>query len=181
MASPPTPSQDFNLAYPANYLYAVTGISSSPTQSVNEVHNLTVSATSGTFTLSLDATTVGLGNITTGAITYSANTTTLASNIQAALDSAFGSGRCTVTGNNAPYSLTWASTYGGLNIPTFTGSTTGLVGGTITATSVTAGVTGTLGRIAPKSALLIDVDNKKLYINTGDDFKQTWTVVGSQS
>lgn len=181
MASPPTPTQDFNLAYPKNFLWVQTGIVTAPTASVDEILNLTISATSGTFTLTLDATSVGLGNITTGAITYSANTTTLRSNIQTALDSAFGSGRFTMSGSNAPYSVTAGSNYGGLDIPVFTYSTANLVSGTITSASGTAGVVGTLGRQAPKGALLIDVDNAKAYINTGTDFKQTWTVVGAQS
>lgn len=39
----------------------------------------------------------------------------------------------------------------------------------------------TFDEIAEKGALLIDVTNAKLYINTGTKASSTWTVVGTQT
>jgi hypothetical protein len=104
-------------------------------------------------------------------------------NIQTALDTAFGTSRVTIGGNNAPYTATFSGDFGGIDLPLMTASTTNLTGGaqTVTLATATAGSKGTLGRIAPKGAVLSDVDNAKLYINTGTDTTQTWTLVGSQS
>lgn len=183
MASNPTSSADFNQNWPLPYFFVNNA--TAMVDSVAEVQNLTVSASSGTFTLTLDAASVGLGLISTGAITYNANTTTLASNITTALNAAFGAGSFVVSGNNAPYSITAGSAtqWSGIDLPLFASSTANLVSGTITIASATAGVTGTLGRIAPKGALCLaaNLSTPKLYINTGTNYLQTWTVAGSQS
>lgn len=181
MASGPIPTQDFNDQWPANFFHVVTGISSTPTNSANEVQNITVNATGGSFTLSLDLGSLGWGSFASGAIAYNANTTTMRTNIQTALDTAFsgtgGSGRVTIGGNNAPYTATFTGDFGGIDLPLMTASTTNLTGGaqTVTLATATAGSTGTLGRIAKQGALLIDFTNKKLYMNSGTDFTQTWT------
>ena len=177
----PTPNHLANDYWPGEYFFVSNA--TSMVSSVAEIQNFTIGATSGTFTLSMDATSVGLGSITTGAIAYNANTTTLASNITTALDAAFGTGAFVVTGNNAPYSITAGSAWAGVDLPLFSSSTASLVSGTITIASATAGVTGTLGRIAPKGALVLgaNLSTPKLYINTGTNYLQTWTVVGTQS
>ena len=179
----PTPSHRANDYWPGEYLFVSNA--TAMVDSVAEVQNLTVSATSGTFALTLDASSVGLGLISTDAITYSANTTTLSSSISTALASAFGTGAFVVSGNNAPYSLTAGSAtqWSGVDLPLFSSSTATLVSGTITIASATAGVTGTLGRIAPKGALCLaaNLSTPKLYINTGTNYLQVWTVAGSQS
>jgi len=183
MASDPTPSQDNNSVWPKNFFFAQTGISSAPTNSANEVQNITINATGGSFTLSLDLSSLNWGSFASGAISYNANTTTMRTNIQTALDTAFGTSRVTIGGNNAPYTATFSGDFGGIDLPLMTASTTNLTGGaqTVTLATATAGSKGTLGRIAPKGAVLSDVDNAKLYINTGTDTTQTWTLVGSQS
>lgn len=104
---------------------------------VDEVQTLTIDATGGTFTLTLDGE-------TTAAIAEAAT----ASAVQAALEalSNVTPGDVTVSGSaGGPYTLTFAGALAGQNIPTITtgaGSLTGGAGTAVIATS-TAGAAGT--------------------------------------
>jgi hypothetical protein len=90
-------------------------------------------ATAGTFTLTFQ-------NETTAPIAFNAN----AAAVQTALEALGGiaPGDVVVTGGPLPaaVTVTWQGAYGGMDVPTLTGSGTGLTGGALTITTTTPGV-----------------------------------------
>ncbi|MDW8208808.1 MAG: hypothetical protein RMJ43_13320 [Chloroherpetonaceae bacterium] len=156
--------------------------SGTPSAGTNEVQTGTIGGTptGGTFRL-------GLNGIFTGPITWVNNNTNLITNIQNALNSTFGSNQIvaavgTMTGGVGTFTLTFSGTeYQRLDVPAMEviNNLTG-TSPTLSIAITTPGVTAT-HRGCAKGALLIDVQNAVLYINTGTPTAPTWTVVGTQS
>lgn len=155
-----------------------------PVDGTNEVQNLEIGGTptGGTFKLAFDG-------YTTGAISWSATNATLIANVDAALEALanIGAGEVTVAdvdlasgiGN---MSITFSGNWGKLNVAAITVEDNSMTGTspTATITTTTPGVDAT-ARGAPKGALLDDVTNGKLYINTGTAVAPTWVVSGTQT
>ena len=151
-----------------------------PSAGTNEVQTATLGGTGGTSTFKLK-----LDGVSTGAISWSATNATLLSNINTALDAAFGASQIVASDS------TLASGLGDLLL-TFSGAnvskkamnlmTAEIVTGALTVSiaETTPGVDAT-GRGLAAGALVIDTTNKKAYINTGTATAPTFTVVGSQS
>lgn len=151
-----------------------------PSAGTNEVQTATVGGTGGTSTFKLI-----LDGIKTAAIAWSATNATLLSNINTALDAAFGASQIVATDS------TLSSGLGDLLL-TFSGSefskkamsamTAEIVTGalTIAIAETTAGVDATARGLAA-GGLVIDTTNKKLYVNTGTPNSPTFTVAGAQS
>ena len=55
------------------------------------------------------------------------------------------------------------------------------IGPFVNAGAPTDGTSGTLANYAGPGAILTDITNKKLYINTNTKASPTWTVVGTQT
>lgn len=155
-----------------------------PGNGTNEVQTLTIGGTptGGTFKLAYE------GQIT-GAITWSAVTNTLLSNIQTALRAlaTIGSAGVTCTdgglvGGIGDVTITFGGNLAKLVVPNISVDTNSLTGTapTLVVAETTPGVTATQ-RGAGLGALCIDTTNKKLYINTGTALEPTWTVVGTQT
>jgi len=155
-----------------------------PVQGTNEVQTLTIGGTpsGGTFKLAFDG-------YTSGAITWSATNATLLANIQAALDAMPNVGtngivaaEGSLTAGIGTITLTFGGNLINLAVATMTVANNSLTGSspTLAVAETTPGVTATM-RGAAKGALLIDITNAKLYINTNTALDPTWTVVGSQS
>lgn len=151
-----------------------------PTAGTNEVQTATLGGTGGTSTFKLV-----LDGVKTAAIAWSATTATLLSNINAALDTAFGASQIVATDSTLVAGL-------GNLLLTFSGSefskkpvnlmTAEIVTGALTVAiaETTAGVNATARGIAA-GGLLIDSTNKKVYVNTGTPNSPTFTVVGAQT
>ena len=152
-----------------------------PVAGTDEVQTLTIGGTptGGTFKLNFD------GQVT-AAITWSSTNSTLLANIDAALEALGNIG----TGGVATADSTLSSGVGDLTL-TFSGSNTGkkaqntitVENNSLTGTSPTVAVAETTPgveathRNAPKGALLVDITNAKLYMNTGAAQAPTWTPV----
>jgi hypothetical protein len=151
-----------------------------PSAGTNEVQTAALGGTGlgSTFKLILDG-------VKTAAIAWSATNATLLSNINTALDAAFGASMIVATDSTLTAGI-------GNLLLTFSGSdvskkavnamTAEIVSGslTISIAETTAGVDATARGIAA-GGQLIDTTNKKIYINTGTPNAPTWTVVGAQS
>lgn len=171
---------------PGNYVYA-PGYgpyfnAGAPGTGTNAVDTLTLDATGGTFKLAYDG-------FTTGAITWSATNATLLANIQAALDALPNLGTNWVVASAGTVTAgvgTILLTFSGGDVAktaaaTITVANNSLTGtATCTVSETTPGVRATHRNSIP-GAVVVDVTNKKLYINTGTQGAPTWTVVGSQS
>lgn len=162
-------------------LYAFAGV---PGAGTSEVQTLTIGGTptGGTFKLAFDGQ-------TSGAITWSATNNTLLANIQAALDALTNIGTNgvvaaagTLTAGIGTITLTFGANLAKLVVNTITVALNSLVGTdpTLAVTETTPGVTADF-RGASKGALVTDVTNGVLYINTGTALAPTWTKVGTQS
>lgn len=159
-----------------------------PTSGTDAICTLTfTSVTGGTFKLTV---TTGDGvEEETAAITWSATNNTLISNIDAALEALsiatgtadFTTADATLSSGLGTLTITAAGAF--LKEPikiTVSDDATKGTGAAVTAEMTTPGVWATL-RGARKGALLTDVTNGILYINTGTANKPTWTKVGTQS
>jgi hypothetical protein len=145
------------------------------------VQTLTIGGTptAGTFKL-------GIGTIE-ASITWSAVNATLLAAINTALDAKFGTASIvatdsTLTAGIGDLLLTFSGNeYAKTAQPlmTVTNSLTGTVP-TLAIAETTAGVSATPYRVA-KGALVTDVTNAILYINTGTAYAPTWTKVGAQT
>lgn len=155
-----------------------------PGSGTSEVQTLTIGGTptGGTFKLAFDG-------YTSGAITWSATNATLLANIQAGLDAMPNIGTNgavaaagTLTAGIGTITLTFGANLIKMAVPTMTVALNSLTGTnpTLAVAETTAGVTATM-RGAAKGALVIDITNAKLYINTNTALNPTWTVVGAQT
>lgn len=153
-----------------------------PIAGTNEVQTLTIGGTptGGSFRLALDG-------IITGPIAWSSTNSTLLANVQAALDSTFGTSQIvaaigSMTAGVGTITLTFSGVnYQRLAVNTMT-AVNNLTGSspTVAVAETTPGVTAT-HRGCARGALLIDVTNARLFINTGTPTAPTWTVVGTQT
>lgn len=160
--------------------HAVAG---APVNGTDEVQRMTIGGTptGGTFRLTFDG-------FATGNITWSNVNATLLSNIETALEALPNIDGVTVAAVSLTAGIgTLDITFSGANVAkraqnTITVSNNSLTGTspTVAVAEQTPGVTATALGAAP-SALLVDVTNKKLYVNTGTAAAPTWTVAGSQT
>ena len=155
-----------------------------PGAGTSEVQTLTIGGTpdGGTFKLAYD------GQIT-AAIAWSATNNTLRDNVDAALEALTNIGASgvavavgTMTAGIGTLTITFGGDLAKLAVNLITVSENALTGTspTLAVAETTPGVTADF-RGAKKGALVTDVTNGKLYINTGTALAPTWTVVGSQS
>jgi len=126
------------------------------------------------------------GPFVTADIDWSATDATLVANIDAALEALpnIGSGAIvtadsTLTSGIGDATVTWAAKVPVDEIAVAKNALTG-TGPTIACANTTPGVAPT-GVGAAKGALLTDVTNGVLYINTGTAAAPTWTKVGTQT
>ena len=155
-----------------------------PVAGTDEVQTITIGGTptAGTFTLTFEG-------FTTAAITWSNVNATLIAAIDAALEllpNVGSSGVVTAVGTMTAGIGTATVTFSGANVAkravstmTATSSLTGTAP-TVAVAETTPGVAATSGG-ASKGALLTDVTNGILYINTGSAAAPTWTKVGTQT
>lgn len=155
-----------------------------PNQGTDEVQTLTIGGTptGGTFKLAFDG-------YVTAPITWSSTNNTLRDNVDAALEALpnIGSGGVTVavgtmTNGIGTLTITFAGNLVNLAVPTITVADNSLTGTapTLAVAETTPGVTAT-ARGAKKGAVLTDITNGILYINTGTALDPTWTKVGTQT
>lgn len=155
-----------------------------PGAGTSEVQTLTIGGTpdGGTFKLTYDGQ-------TTAAIAWSATNNTLRDNVDAALEALTNIGASgvavavgTMTAGIGTLTITFGGDLSKLAVNTITVGDNSLTGTspTLAVAETTPGVTADF-RGAKKGALVTDVTNGKLYINTGTALAPTWTVVGSQS
>ncbi len=154
-----------------------------PGVGTNAIQTLTIGGTptAGSFTL-------GLEGFVTAAIPWSAVNATLLASIQAALDAlpCLGTNGCvatagTLTAGIGTILLTFGANRARQVIPTMTAvsSLTG-TSPTLANATTTAGVAA-FGRGLGIGALVTDITNGKLYVNTGTALQPTWTVAGAQT
>ncbi len=153
--------------------YLVAG---APVAGTNEVQTLTIGGTptGGTFRLSFEG-------IRTGAITWSATNATLLSNMNTAMDAAWGTSSVVATAGTIVAGIgTVVLTFGANRalqaVATITVADNSLTGTspTLAVAETTPGVSAT-HRGAAKGALLVDVTNGTLYQQTGTPPSVTWT------
>lgn len=155
-----------------------------PGAGTDEVQTLTTGGTitGGTFKLAFRG-------ATTAAITWSATNNTLRDNVDAALEalSTIGTGGVTtavgtMTAGIGTLTITAAGNLTKQAIPTITVADNSLTGTTptVAVAETTPGVDAAFRGLG-KGALITDVTNAELYINTGSALSPTWTKVGSQS
>lgn len=150
-------------------VYQTTG---APTSNASDVQTVTLTgATGGTFTLTF-------GGQTTTPLAFNAT----AAAVQAALValSNIGPADVQVTGNaGGPYTVTFVGALANAPQPVLVATGAALTGTTPTvAVAHTAtGSTATFGSVAPKGALLSDIANANLYINTGTQVNPTWAAI----
>lgn len=143
-----------------------------------EVQTITFDATGGTFKLRFEG-------FVTAAISWSSTNNTLRDNVDAALEalpSIGASGVVTAVG-------TMTAGVGTLTVTFAQKKVVGLI--EVADNSLTGTATLTVEETTPGvdpspflpavGALVVDVTNKKLYINTGTALAPTWTVVGAQT
>lgn len=153
-----------------------------PTNGVDEVQRLVGTATSGQLKLTFVNPLSGVSQQTAN-IAFDAT----AAAVQAALLALSNMPTNGVAGSGGPLGggnldLTFQNDLSGLDIAQLTvqNGTVPLAGGTVTPSTVTAGVPGTK-RGASKGDLLRDVDTPNLYQNAGTPQKPNWELVGTQS
>lgn len=150
-----------------------------PSNGVNEIQTLVIggSTTGGTLKLGYDG-------FTSGAITWSATTSTILANINTALDAMpnLANGEVvatdsTLSSGNGDILLTFSGNSAKKNVNLIT-LTNSLTGGThtLTISTTTAGVDAT-HRSAPLGTLLVDTTNKTLYQHRGTAINPTWTAI----
>lgn len=155
-----------------------------PGAGTSEVQTLELSGTptSGTFKLAFDG-------FTTAAISWTATDNTLIAAIDAALEALPNIGASgvtvadgTLTSGIGTVTITFGGNLAKLAVPLITVADDSLVGtdAAVAVTETTPGVTADF-RGASKGALVSDVTNGVLYINTGTALAPTWTKVGTQS
>lgn len=156
-----------------------------PGAGTDEVQTITFGGTptGGTFTLTFQGR-------TTAAITWSATNNTLRDNVDAALEalSTVGTGGVTTAVGTMTAGIgTLTATFTGGNLTkqllsVMTADASLLTGTspTVTVAQTTPGVDAAYRGLGV-GALVMDVTNKKLYVNTGTALAPTWTVVGSQT
>lgn len=160
-----------------------------PSAGTDEVQTITIGGTpevGSTFRLAFDG-------LITAPIAWSSTNTTLRDNVDAALEAlaTIGSGGvATAVGTMTAGVGTLTVTFSGANLAkkavativgsSFLQSNGSASAGTVAVAETTPGVTAD-GRGAPKGALLTDVTNGILYINTGTAQAPTWTKVGTQT
>lgn len=155
-----------------------------PANGTDEVQTITFGGTptGGTFRLRFDG-------FTTAAITWSSTNNTLRDNVDAALEALPNVGAAgvttavgTMTGGIGTLTVTFNGNLGKKAVPTMTVADNSLTGTapTVAVAQTTPGVDAT-ARGAAKGALLIDITNAVLYINTGTSQAPSWTVAGTQS
>lgn len=147
-----------------------------PTAGTNAVQTLTIGGTptGGTFKLSFE------GRLT-GAIAWSATNATLLSNMNTAMDAAYGAGSIVATAGTivagiGTVILTFGANYALRSVGLVSVAENALTGTTPTLAiaNTTPGVDAS-ARGAPKGALLIDTTNGTLFQNTGTGTAPTWT------
>ena len=172
----------------ANVINASAGggileIAGAPGAGTNEVQTLTIGGTptGGTYRLALEAT-------PTAAVTWSATNSTLLSNLNTALDAAYGTASIVATAGSLTAGIgTVLLTFSGNEyakravslMTVYNNSLTGSAP-TLAIAETTPGVNATPYQAA-KGALVVDTTNALLYINTGTAFSPTWTKVGTQT
>ncbi len=148
----------------------------------NEVQTLTIGGTptGGTFAL-------GFEGRNSGDITWSATNGTLLSNMNTALDAAFGTSSIvaaagTLTAGIGTITLTFGANYAKRAVPTMTVVSNALTGTspTLAIAETTPGVDAT-GRGAAVGSILVRTDNGTVYVNTGTALSPTLTVIGTQT
>lgn len=142
--------------------------------SVNEVQTITGTATGGTATYSFG-----------GAATAAQTNTVSAATLQTALRalSTINGANVTCTGGplgTNPIVCTFSGTLAGTDVAMIVVGA-GYTGGSATVVETTKGVAPAFQTIAAVAALLIDVTNSILYINTGTTAFPVWTKVGTQT
>lgn len=145
-------------------------------QSSNERQQLIVSATSGTFTLTL-------GTSTTGTLAYDAP----AAAVEAALAALppIGAGNVSVTGGpgdgagSRPYAITFVGALAGVNVAELAADATGLVGGAATASVSTVDPVSNLTRLSIDSDAP-DVPEVQTLIGTSDDGRSVYFTAKGQ-
>jgi hypothetical protein len=153
-----------------------------PSAGTNEVQTLTIGGTptGGTFIL-------GFEGRSTGAITWNATNATLLASMVTALDAAYGTGSVvptagTLTAGIGTILLTFGANYARRAVPTMTVVQNALTGTspTLAIVETTPGVDATARGYGP-GAMLLDITNSKLYVNTGTALSPTWVVAGTQT
>jgi hypothetical protein len=153
-----------------------------PSAGTSEVQTLTIGGTptGGTFQL-------GFEGRASGAITWSATNATLFTNMNTAMDAAFGTGSVvatagTITAGIGTVILTFGGNYARRAVPNMTVVSNALTGTspTLAVAETTPGVDAT-ARGSGVGAKLIDITNGIDYINTGTALAPTWTKVGTQT
>lgn len=159
-------------------------IAGAPAAGTNEVQTLDIGGTptGGTFRLSFEGR-------RTGQITWSAVNATLLTNINAALDAAYGTAAIVATAGTIVAGIgTVTLTFSGTGVrrkavPTMTAPENALTGTapTLSVVEATPGVTATY-RDASIGSQVVRTDTGILYINTSTTpGAPTWTVVGAQT
>lgn len=149
---------------------------------VNEKQTATVggSPTGGTYTLTVDASLMGLGFVP---MTFNHNTNS--TNGQSVANAALGGGQCTVTGSAGSLAFEFVGELAGTDLAMMA-VTHALTGGSspgVTMAETIKGVRGTLGWVAPTGALVILVTSAAgcfTYQNGGTQKKVAWDLVGEQ-
>jgi hypothetical protein len=163
--------------YGAPYLSA-----GAPSAGTSEVQTLTIGGTptGGTFQM-------GFEGRNTGDITWSATNATLLSNMNTALDAAFGASSIvatagTLTAGIGTVTLTFGANYARRAVPTMTIAQNALTGTspTLAVAETTPGVDATY-RGAGVGSVLLDTTNALHYVNTGTSLQPTWTKTGTQT
>lgn len=158
-------------------------VAGAPGAGTNEVQTLNFGGTptGGTYRLAFEGT-------PTAAVTWSAVNATLLSNLNAALDAAYGTASIvatagTLTAGIGTVILTFSGNdYARRAVSSMTVYNNSLTGTTPTLSNIetTPGVSATPYQVA-KGGLVTDVTNGVLYINTGSVYSPTWTKVGLQT
>jgi hypothetical protein len=152
-----------------------------PTDGVDEVQALDSTATGGSFAITFVNPLSGASQ-KTAAIAWNATKAAveaallLLSNMPALGVAATGA----ATVNAGQVVLTFGGVLSGMNVAQLVVDNALATGGTVVASTTTAGVAGT-GRGAPKGALLIDNTTPKLWQNSNSETKPVWIKVGTQS
>lgn len=160
-------------------------IALSPAAGASDVQTITVTATGGTFTVTLDFAPSGISSpVTSGAITAPGTAAAVQTALQAMTN--VGTGNATVTGAaGGPYVVTFGGALANTFVPTMVLGTAALTGGTATVAHTTQG-TPALG-LYDAQPLWTDLGATKngitITINNGEDtfdIDQQLTIIASQ-
>lgn len=152
-----------------------------PTDGVDEVQALGSTATGGSFAITFTNPLNGVA-AKTAAIAFNATNAAVQSALLALSNmpaSGVASGGA-ATVDAGQITLTFGGVLSGLNIAPVVIDNTLATGGTVVASTTTAGVSGTF-RGAKKGELLIDSTTPKLHQNSGSAEKPVWSKVGAQT